>query len=82
MRNLVNYFNLFVVSNGNMYLLTYESTQPITLRKKLKTKFKTIRSQKIGFENTLIRLTALRRNLINIAEQKYNLYSIQSSLYT
>lgn len=66
-----------------MYLLTYESTQPITLRKKLKTKLKTIRSQKIGsFENTLIRLTALRRNLINIAEQKYNLYSIQSSLYT
>lgn len=65
-----------------MYLLTYESTQPINLRKKLKTKLKTIRSQKIGFENTLIRLTALRRNLINIAEQKYNLYSIQSSLYT
>lgn len=39
-----------------MYLLMYESTQPITLRKKLKTKLKTVRSQKIGsFKNTLIR---------------------------
>lgn len=81
MRNLVNYFNLFVVSNENMYLLTYESTQPITLRKKLKIKLKTIQSQKIGsFKNTLIRLTALRRNLINIAEQEYNLYPYTISI--
>lgn len=81
MRNLVNYFNLFVVSNENMYLLTYESTQAITLRKKLKIKLKTIRSQKIGsFKNTLIRLTALRRNLINIAEQEYNLYPYTISI--
>lgn len=66
-----------------MYLVMYESTQPITLRKKLKTKLKTIRFPKIGsFKNTLIRLTALGRNLINIAEQEYNLYSIQFSLYT
>lgn len=39
-----------------MYLLMYKSTQPITLRKKLKTKLKTVQSQKIGsFKSTLIR---------------------------